>query len=90
METLIERMKRFYEDYRGTSDVDESFRSALETVGFWVIESCGDHAERGDTEAIRNLVREYKEIRLSAQGSNDSVKERFEDEYRERHAVRTH
>lgn len=90
METLMERMKRFYVDYRETSDPDESFRSALETIGFWVIEAAGDLAERGDTAAIRSLVREYKEIRLSAQGSDDSVKERFEAEFRERHIVRAH
>lgn len=38
-------------------------------------------AEEGDLDGIRNLIREYSEIRLSAQGSNDSVKERFEKEF---------
>jgi len=88
-ETLIERLKRYYQDYRKTSDPDAAFREACEALGHSVIESVGEAAERDELETIRALVREYREIRLSTQGSNDSVKERLEAELRERAAQPT-
>jgi Na+/phosphate symporter len=83
-ETLIERFKRYYQDYRASADADTSFDNALQALTLSVIDQAGDLAERNDADAIRSMVREYHEIRLSVQGSNDSVKERFERELQER------
>lgn len=83
-ETLIEQFKRYYQDYRNADDVDESFDNAFAALTFSVIDQAGDMAERDDSEAIRRMVREFREIHLSIQGSNDSVKERFEREIREK------
>jgi Na+/phosphate symporter len=83
-ETLIERLKRYYGDYRKISDPKTSFSSALEAMTLSVIDRVADFAEQSDLSGIRNLVREYREIRGSIQASNDSVQERFEREYRER------
>lgn len=82
-QTLIETFKAYYFDYRTVEDVDSSFEDALAAVAFAVIEKTGALADEGDLDGIRSLVREYKEIRLSTLGSNDSVKERFEQEYEE-------
>jgi len=81
-ETLIQRLKRYYEDYRKTSEPDAGFRDAFDALTYSVIEEVGEAAEREDCAAIRAIVREYGELRLSVQGSNDSVKERLEEEYR--------
>jgi hypothetical protein len=89
-ETLIEQFKRYYQDYRGSADVDTSFDNAFEALMFSVIDQAGDMAERDDSNAIRNMVREFREIHLSVQGSNDSVKERFEREIRERASQGVH
>ncbi|HZG86602.1 hypothetical protein [Paenibacillus sp.] len=80
-ETLIERLKRYYEDYRKTSEPDSGFRDAFDALTYSVIESIGEAADRDDCATIRAIVREYGELRLSVQGSNDSVKERLEEEY---------
>ena len=80
-ETLIEQFKRYYADYRKTSDMNTSFISAYEALTLSVIDQVDDFADKSDVSAIRNVVREYREIRISIQGSNDSVKERFEREY---------
>jgi len=82
-ESLIERFKRYYEDYRMTSDMNSSFTSAYEALTLSVIDQVDDFAAQSDVAAIRNTVREYREIRSSIQGSNDSVKERFESEYQD-------
>ncbi|PYI56504.1 hypothetical protein [Paenibacillus flagellatus] len=79
--TLIETFKDYYFDYRAVADADTSFEDALSALTFAVVERTGDYAEAGDLDSIRNLVREFREIRLSTQGSNDSVKERFEREF---------
>lgn len=82
-ESLIERFKRYYEDYRMTSDMNSSFTSAYEALTLSVIDQVDDLAAQSDVSAIRNTVREYREIRSSIQGSNDSVKERFESEFQD-------
>jgi len=83
-ETLIERLKRYYADYRLSEDPDASFRDACAALSLSVIDTVGELADREDCAAIRNVLREYREIRVSTQGSNDSVKERLESELRER------
>ncbi|MEF3303521.1 hypothetical protein [Paenibacillus sp. GYB003] len=82
--TLIESFKHYYFEYRKVADADASFEDALSALTFAVVERTGRLAEEGDLDGIRNLIREFSEIRLSAQGSNDSVKERFERELGER------
>lgn len=84
-ETLIERFKRYYEDYRMTSGVDSSFQNASEALSASVLNLVGQSADNGDLAVIRNLMHEYNEIRLSTQASNDSLKERFELEYKQRY-----
>ncbi|MFC5648755.1 hypothetical protein ACFPYJ_06360 [Paenibacillus solisilvae] len=84
-ETLIERFKRYYEDYRMTSGVDSSFQNASEALTASVLNLVGQSADNGDLDAIRNLMHEYGEIRLSTQASNDSLKERFELEHKQRY-----
>ncbi|MDF2717099.1 MAG: hypothetical protein K0R28_4024 [Paenibacillus sp.] len=79
--TLIETFKSYYFEYRAVTDADNSFTDALSALTYSVVDRTGNMAEEGDLDGIRNLVREYSEIRLSAQGSNDSVKERFEKEF---------
>ncbi|QYR20696.1 hypothetical protein KZ483_23385 [Paenibacillus sp. sptzw28] len=86
-ETLIERFKRYYGYYRQTSDVDISFISAYQALLLSLLDQVSRCADDGDLDAIRNLMREIDEIRHSIQGSNDSVKERFETEYRDSHPV---
>jgi hypothetical protein len=81
--TLIQIFKRFYADYRKTSDVDTSFNSAKEALAYYVIDQTGVLADERDNDGIRGLIREFTEIRESTHGSNDSVKERFELEYSE-------
>lgn len=83
-ETLIERFKRYYEDYRITSGMDSSFQNAKEALSATVLNLVGQSADDGNLAAIRNLIHEYNEIRLSTQASNDSLKERFELEYKQR------
>ncbi len=83
-ETLIERFKRYYSTYRTTSEPDISFTSAYDELTLTVIHLAETYAEHGDVESIRNMLREYREIRSSITPSNDSVKERFEREYVQR------
>ena len=83
-ETLIERFKRYYEDYRMTCGIDSSFQNAREALSASVLNLVSESADDGDLAAIRNLMHEYNEIRLSTQASNDSLKERFEQEYKQR------
>lgn len=79
-ETLIQTFKRYYADYRAAVDVDQSFADAYRAIAYYVIDQTGQLAQEGKLEDIQNLVREFKEIRQSVGGSNDSVKERFEQE----------
>ncbi len=83
-ETLIQRLKRYYADYRLSENPDESFRDACAALSLSVLDTVGELADREDCAAIRNVLREYREIRSSVSGSNDSVKERLERELRER------
>jgi len=82
-ETLIERFKRYYVDYRAAAGPDEAFKLAFEALTYSAIDLVDVAADRADIGAVRAAVREYREIRSSVQGSNDSVKERFEREFRE-------
>ncbi|WP_166238960.1 hypothetical protein [Paenibacillus turpanensis] len=84
-ETLIEAFKRHYMNFRKTSDVDDSFSTAYETVVLSVIDRIEEHADQHDLEAVHQDLREYREIRFIIQDSNDSVKERFEREYQQTH-----
>ncbi|MFD0695099.1 hypothetical protein ACFQZT_13405 [Paenibacillus sp. GCM10027628] len=79
-ETLIQTFKRYYADYRAAVDVDQSFTDAYQAIAYHVIEQTGQLAQEGNLDGIQNLVREFNEIQLSVGGSNDSVKERFEQE----------
>ena len=88
-ETMIERFKRYYADYRAAGDPDASFASAYEALVYSALDEVGRLAEEGRLEAIRDRIREMNEIRMSIGGSNDSVKERFEAELRERVARAT-
>jgi hypothetical protein len=89
-ETLIQQFKRYYGIYRQTSDPDKSFSSAYEALLLTVLDKIRRCADEDDLESIRNLLRECDEIRHSVQGSNDSVKERFEREYTERSRADKH
>jgi hypothetical protein len=80
-ETLIQAFKRFYADYRAVLGVDESFDGSLQVLPYYVIDQTEIMAQEGNVDKIRNLIREFNEIRVSTYGSNDSVKERFEQEY---------
>ncbi|BBH20175.1 hypothetical protein Back11_15200 [Paenibacillus baekrokdamisoli] len=84
-ETLIEQFKRYYENYRMTSGVDSSFQNASEALSASILNLVGQSADNGDLVTIRNLMHEYSEIRLSVQASNDSLKERFELQYKQRY-----
>ncbi|UVI32651.1 hypothetical protein [Paenibacillus spongiae] len=86
-ETLIERFKRYYWSYRQTSDTDASFNFAYQALLLSLLDGVSRFADDGDLDGIRNLMREIDEIRHSVQGSNDSVKERFEAEYRQQYPV---
>jgi len=86
-EAVIERFKRYYADYRAAGDPDSSFASAYEALIYSVLDEVGQLAEEGRLEPIRGRIRELNEIRMSIGGSNDSVKERFEAELRERAAA---
>ncbi|WP_438448386.1 hypothetical protein [Gorillibacterium sp. sgz5001074] len=80
-ETLIERFKAFYFDYRRTSDTNESFEQARNAVAYHVINEADRLAQDGDFDGVRSVCRQFREIQSSTYGSNDSVKERFEREY---------
>lgn len=85
-ETLIERFKSFYFDYRRTTTVDESFEQARNAVAYHVINEADRLASLGDFDGVRDVCRQFREIQSSTYGSNDSVKERFEREFA-RHRV---
>ncbi|NOV00068.1 hypothetical protein [Paenibacillus planticolens] len=79
-ETLMETFKRYYTDYRGSANMDQSFTDAYQAVAYHVIAQTDYFAQGGNLEAIQNMIREYKEISLSVAPSNDALKERFEQE----------
>ena len=83
-ETLIQTFKRYYSDYRTTSNAEDSFSASLQSLTFHVIDQAELLAEDGKIEDTKSLLRQFQEIRQSTYGSNDSVKERFEAEYLER------
>ncbi|MDR6881483.1 hypothetical protein [Bacillus sp. 3255] len=78
--TLMETFKRYYADYRGSADMDQSFTDAYQAIAYHVIEQTSHYAEDGDMDKIQSLIRQFKEISLSIAPSNDSLKERFEQE----------
>jgi soluble cytochrome b562 len=79
-ETLIQTFKRYYADYRAATNVDESFSDAYQALAYHVIEQTGQLAQEGNVAEIQNVVREFTEIRNSTGGSNDSLKDSFEQE----------
>lgn len=79
-ETLMETFKRYYADYRGSANTDQSFTDAYQAIAYHVIEQTEHYAQGGDLEKIQNIIREFKEISLFIGPSNDSLKERFEQE----------
>ncbi|MFB9328255.1 hypothetical protein ACFFSY_20185 [Paenibacillus aurantiacus] len=85
-ETLIERMKRFYEQYRTTSNVEASFVNAKEALTLTLLDDIGRYAQEEDLGAIRNATAQWDELRLMMQGSNDALKERLEREYKQAQA----
>ncbi|WP_199614459.1 hypothetical protein [Paenibacillus alkalitolerans] len=82
-ETLIEKLKQFYFDYRQTADPEESFSLAMQTMPHFVLHTAGHMADENDLEGIRSIIRQYEEFSIAPEGSNDSVQERFENEFRE-------
>ncbi|TYP79019.1 hypothetical protein [Paenibacillus methanolicus] len=82
-ETLIERMKRFYEQYRTTSNVEASFVNAKEALALTLLDDIGRYAEESNLDAIRMATAQWDEIRMMMQGSNDALKERLEREYKQ-------
>ncbi|KRE96834.1 hypothetical protein ASG89_30330 [Paenibacillus sp. Soil766] len=79
-ETLIQTFKRYYADYRGAEDVDQSFTDAYQAMTFHVINQTEHYVQEGNLNKIQNLIREFKEMGLSLGPSNDSLKEQFEQE----------
>ncbi|MEW9702893.1 hypothetical protein [Paenibacillus sp. SI8] len=79
-ETLIETFKRYYADYRTATDADQSFADAYQALAYHVIEQTGRLAQEGNLADIQNVVREFTEIRHATGGSNDSLKDSFEQE----------
>jgi hypothetical protein len=86
-ETLIQTLKRYYADYRTLSEPIDSFAAALEALPYHVIDKIEELVQAGRYEDIKRLVREFREIHESTYGSNDSVLERFEEEYVEMHTT---
>lgn len=79
-ETLMETFKRYYADYRSAANMDQSFTDAYQAIAYHVIERTEQYAQGGNLEEIQNMIREFKEIGLVVGPSNDSLKERFEQE----------
>ncbi|MBB3112726.1 hypothetical protein FHS18_004828 [Paenibacillus phyllosphaerae] len=82
-ETAIERFKRFYEQYRATSNVEASFVNAKEALLLTLMEDISRLAQEDNTAAIRTITAQWDEIRFMMQGSNDALKERLEREYKQ-------
>lgn len=82
-ETLMERMKRFYEQYRTTSNVEASFVNAKEALALTLLDEIGRYAQEENLGAIRSATAQWDEIRMMMQGSNDALKERLEREYKQ-------
>lgn len=80
-ETLIEKLKQYYFDYRRTSEPEDSFSLAMQTMPHYVIGRIGELSRSGDMEGIRDVIRQYEEFDIAPAKSNDSVQERFEEEY---------
>jgi hypothetical protein len=80
-ETLIQRFKRFYMINRKTASVEVSFSDAFMTLMYYSMNDIDAIADTGDLEKVKDVLRQFREIRDSIQHSNDSVRERFEQEY---------
>ncbi|UJF32137.1 hypothetical protein [Paenibacillus hexagrammi] len=80
----METLQRYYADYRTAADADQSFKDATQAIAYHVIEQTDRLAHEGDLPTIQSLMREYNEIRLKVGVSNDSLKERLEQELVER------
>jgi hypothetical protein len=79
-ETLMATFKRYYADYRGAENVDQSFSDAYQAIAYHVIEQTDQFAQEENLAGIQTLIREFKEIGLVVGPSNDSLKELFEQE----------
>ncbi|TXK72108.1 hypothetical protein [Paenibacillus sp. N3.4] len=79
-ESLMDTFKRFYADYRTAANVEQSFTDAYQAVAFYVIEQTSQLAQESKLDDIKQLTREFKEIRFAISPSNDALKERFEQE----------
>lgn len=80
-DTLFERFKDYYFDYRQTTNVDRSFELARDTLAFHVINETDRLADSENISGIKDLIRQFRDIHGSTYGSNDSVKERLEHEF---------
>ncbi|MEC0232661.1 hypothetical protein [Paenibacillus alba] len=79
-ETLMDTFKRYYEDYRSASNVDQSFKDAYQAISYHVIDVTEQLAHKGNLTDIQQLIREFREIGLATGPSNDAMKDRFEQE----------
>ncbi|WP_219834128.1 hypothetical protein [Paenibacillus sp. R14(2021)] len=79
-ETLMERFKRYYRQYRLNSGADEGFILARETLVLAMLNDISNYANADDLISIRRMMGEWDEIHLMIQASNDSLKESFEQE----------
>jgi len=82
-ETLMERFKRYYGQYRLNSGADEGFMQARETLVLAMLNDISDYANADDLISIRRVMGEWDEIRFMIQASNDSLKESFEQELKQ-------
>lgn len=80
-ETLIEKLKQYYFDYRRTSEPEDSFSLAMQAMPHYVINRIGELSQRGDMDGIRDVIRQYEEFDIAPARSNDSVQERFEEQF---------
>jgi hypothetical protein len=80
-ESLIEKLKSYYFDYRSTAEPEMSFRLAMESLPHHVIDRIQQLASDHDLPGIRDILRQYEELQIAPAPSNDSVQERFENEF---------
>ncbi len=81
VETLIQRFKRYYTNNRKAANSEVSFSDAFLTLMYFVINRVDELADTGNLVEVKDVLRQFREIRDSIQDSNDSVNERFEQEY---------
>ncbi|SFJ82874.1 hypothetical protein SAMN02799624_06158 [Paenibacillus sp. UNC496MF] len=77
-ETLMERFRRYYGQYRLNSGTDEGFTLAKEALVFAMLNDISNYVEADDLLSIRRMMGEWDVILFMIQASNDSLKEYFE------------